>query len=507
MEAATSRLEDITIYKEQAIASASQASDPSTASSTVSSASAPAPSAPPASAPAPPAPAEEPAPEESPLVSAFSSLIDKHVTPFVKTSSKIEAGVEEVVKILASGFEEEKNFLELVSIARPTPVLELPPYIAPIQKLIQQVGEKKEAYRGKFRNHVNAIEAVAPILGWVVLEGASLKPLVDYIQSIAESAKFWSDRVLKEFRGVDETSVEWVTQLEGLSKALVEYIKQHHQGGVAWKIGGAPIKEASEKLKTLDNKATSGGAPPPPPPPPPPASVFEVKESSDEQPKGMSAVFLDLNKGVGITLSLKKVDKLQMTHKNPELRNKPPPRPKKPVLLGGEKKPEPKKKRIPPKKELLDSKWNVLNFENDHTITIDGEMNHSVFIAKCTNCTITIKGKVNAVSVSECEKVGILTDALISGLDVIKTHKFQVQPLAAVPMISVDQSSDGEIYLGKASIDTEIFSSGTTALNIYTADLKDDDGDFKEYAVPEQFRHRFDKEKGCVVSEIVEASG
>ena len=34
----------------------------------------------------------------------------------------------------------------------------------------------------------------------------------------------------------------------------------------------------------------------------------------------MGAVFAEINKGEGITANLKKVDKSQMTHKNPELR-------------------------------------------------------------------------------------------------------------------------------------------------------------------------------------------
>lgn len=54
-------------------------------------------------------------------------------------------------------------------------------------------------------------------------------------------------------------------------------------------------------------------SPPPPPPPPPTQSP---KPSSG----GPAAVFAELNRGEAITKGLRKVDKSEMTHKNPALR-------------------------------------------------------------------------------------------------------------------------------------------------------------------------------------------
>lgn len=66
----------------------------------------------------------------------------------------------------------------------------------------------------------------------------------------------------------------------------------------------------------------SGPPPPPPlpPPPPPPPTDFDALSSSGDR-ADMSSVFAELNKGEAITSGLKKVDKNQMTHKNPNLRN------------------------------------------------------------------------------------------------------------------------------------------------------------------------------------------
>lgn len=58
----------------------------------------------------------------------------------------------------------------------------------------------------------------------------------------------------------------------------------------------------------------SGGAPPPPPPP------VITPASSNTPAGGAAAVFAELNKGEAVTKGLRKVDKSEMTHKNPSLR-------------------------------------------------------------------------------------------------------------------------------------------------------------------------------------------
>jgi adenylyl cyclase-associated protein len=59
-------------------------------------------------------------------------------------------------------------------------------------------------------------------------------------------------------------------------------------------------------------------APPPPPPPPPPPVVDAASSSGDLT--GAAAVFAQINQGTDVTSRLKKVEKSEMTHKNPSLR-------------------------------------------------------------------------------------------------------------------------------------------------------------------------------------------
>jgi adenylyl cyclase-associated protein len=127
-----------------------------------------------------------------------------------------------------------------------------------------------------------------------------------------------------------------------------------------------------------------------------------------------------------------------------------------------------------------------------------------VFIFRCKNTTISIKGKVNTVSINECTKTNVLAESLVSSVDVIKSISFALQVLHRIPTIQVDQCDGGTIYVPEESLDVEVFTSKTTALNICIAGAGDD-GDYAERAVPEQLKHTV--KNGLLVSEIVEHAG
>jgi len=135
----------------------------------------------------------------------------------------------------------------------------------------------------------------------------------------------------------------------------------------------------------------------------------------------MGAVFSQINQGEGITGGLKHVDKSQMTHKNPTLREKraSPNLPPKPAALqrnpsGGSA--TAKVNKHVGKKVLEGNKWIIVyasihlatdvkeNFDGEKTpIEIkesETDINHSVLVYGVKNCTIQIGGKINTVSMS-----------------------------------------------------------------------------------------------------------
>ena len=234
----------------------------------------------------------------------------------------------------------------------------------------------------------------------------------------------------------------------------------------------------------------------------------------------MTAVFDQINTGSSITANLKKVEKAQMTHKNPSLRtssavpersssqSSTTSRGKSPLP---NKKPESMRAKKPGKKELDGSKWLIEHFDStgNEIIEVQAELNHSVLISRCNKAVVKVIGKANAISIDNCSGLSILIDSLVSSLDVIKSPKFAVQVDGVLPTILLDQVDSAQVYLSTASLGTEIFTSKCSNINIVVPPSDEDggdEGDSKELAVPEQIRTVVQKD-GKLHSEIVEHAG
>lgn len=172
----------------------------------------------------------------------------------------------------------------------------------------------------------------------------------------------------------DPKQIEWVQSFYQIFRNLSDLLKQHFSNGVPWNPAGEPAIEVA-KSASLSNGTSAppppppaGGAPPPPPPPGPPP-VLDVKtEAADagasQTPSGLGAVFSELNKGESVTKGLRKVDKSEMTHKNPSLRagstvSDGTARAKSPAP-GKKPKPESMRVKKPSRKELEGNKWTIV---------------------------------------------------------------------------------------------------------------------------------------------------
>jgi adenylyl cyclase-associated protein len=317
----------------------------------------------------------------------------------------------------------------------------------------------------------------------------------------------------------DASHTKYIQAYYKIFRSLIAYVKQHYATGLMWnnKDGVdvlAAMKEVQSGTSTPKTNGVSGAIPPPPPPPPPPMPMLGVPGAPPPPPlpasggaaKGgdMTAVFDQLNQGSSVTSGLKKVDKSEMTHKNPSLRagGTVPQRTSSQTSVSSSstrgkspmpnRKPESMRTKKPARKELDGNKWVVENIDStgSEVHEILAEPNHSILISRCTKCIIKVTGKANAISIDNCTGLSILVDSLISSLDVIKSPKFQVQINGVVPTVLLDQVDGATIYLGKQSLATEVFTS------------KYDD---KECPLPEQIRSVV--KNGQVVHEIVEHAG
>jgi adenylyl cyclase-associated protein len=73
----------------------------------------------------------------------------------------------------------------------------------------------------------------------------------------------------------------------------------------------------------------------------------------------------------------------------------------------------------------------------------------------------------NALILGNCEGTGLVLDTLVSGIELSKAKKIQLQILNKAPMINVDHVDQLTIYLSKTCLDVEIVTTCVTGVNVY----------------------------------------
>ncbi|EEB06703.1 adenylyl cyclase-associated protein Cap1 [Schizosaccharomyces japonicus yFS275] len=505
LEAATSRLEDLVEIGRDS--SLSQQEEPSETDTTPKQAS--------VAAPVPEKAQTEPKadlPQLPKSVSDYDAYCKTHLTPYLQLSKKIGGLIEKQSEHVDSAFQKLRDILQLSSLCK-KPVVTSPEYtemLKPVQQELLGVTKIRDENRNSPQfNQLSMVMDGISILGWVTVEPAPL----GFMGEMKDSAQYYANRVLTEVKNKDQTQVEWVRSYLKLLSELQVYVKEHFKTGLQWSTD-ASAADLATKLKDLkledstapSSAASSASVPPPPPPPAPTGNYWEKDDDTTPKPASskpnLGAVFAEINQGEGITAGLRKVDKSQMTHKNPELRKQPPPVAPKPASPGShavKKSPAPAPSK-PPRLELENTKWFVENQTDNHNIILENvELNHTVQIFNCNNCTIIIKGKLNAVSMSRCKRTSVVVDTLVASLDIANCANFGCQIMEKVPMVVIDKCDGGSIFVSKQSLDTEFVTSCTTSLNI---NIPTDDGDYKECAMPEMLKHTVN-EKGEFVTEVI----
>ncbi|WWC57997.1 uncharacterized protein I303_100532 [Kwoniella dejecticola CBS 10117] len=502
LEAVTSRLEDVAVSSSSPAPTSSLKSPTSNTHEHITGGAGGASAPPPPPPPPPTAPPAPPAEESSsPAVKAYEDeIINGALKEFIEKAEELGGPVKEHSALLPALCEAQLTFLKLSSNhAKPATPAALGPLLEPQGKAIQAIMETKDKLsrtkEGRDWNVCfNTLGEGVPAWGWVQVEPAP----APFVAEMKNAAQFWADRVTKQYKDTNPAAVAWAKAFAQLLTSLQAYVKQWHTTGVAWNPKGSPAPSS------IPSAPAAGG---PPPPPPPPAASAPSKPSAPAA-GGTAALLADLNKGGAVTSGLRKVDKSQMTHKNPELRQSS----VVPDGASGKKTPptlKPKPGAVvkkPAKLELEDgSKWMIEYQEDNKEIVIDQtELHQTVHIFSCKNSVIRISGKINAVTMVGCKKTSIVLDSAVSSLSITSSPSFEVQITGSIPTIQVDATDSGQIYLSKETMDTvEIITSKTSSLNISLPTGQD--GDFEERPVPEQMKTKV--VGGKLVTEIIEHAG
>ncbi|KAI5635593.1 adenylyl cyclase-associated protein 1 isoform X2 [Phthorimaea operculella] len=180
-------------------------------------------------------------------------------------------------------------------------------------------------------------------------------------------------------------------------------------------------------------KGSGAGAPPPPPggmPPPPP--VLPDVDFSNMSVDDRSALFAEINQGENITSHLKKVTSDMQTHKNPQLRTGPAPFKAAPAPSKPAKQlPQPGAGALPDKPPVFarDGKKWLIEYQkgNPNLLVENADMNNVVYMYRCRDSAVTVKGKINGVVLDSCTKCAVLFDNLVSSVEFVNCQSVQMQ--------------------------------------------------------------------------------
>lgn len=419
------------------------------------------------------------------IVEEYDLLIDGPLSEFHRLSATIGGLVRELGEKAAAAVQSQRQFLVVASKSKQPNQQVLVDLLKPTSDAIQSI----QAFREKNRhtewfNHLSAISESISALGWVTVSPTP----GPFVKEMKDAAQFYTNKVLVAFKGKDENHVNWSKSWLEFLTQLQSYIKQWHTTGLSWNVRGIDASSIP----------VHGSVPPPPPrtsgplppPPPPPADYFASDNGSSGDDTRL-ALMRDLNRGTDITSGLRKVSKDQMTHKNPALRSDgivtAAATASKPIGSPAVKAQAPIR---PPKFELEGKKWMIeYQIGNQSIVINDTEMNQSVNLYKCKDTVVQVKGKVNSITVDSCVKTAVVFENIVSVVEFINCQNIQAQSMGVVPTVNVEKTDAAQIYLCKESLNCEIVTAKSSAINVSVPDPLT--GDFVEHPIPEQFKSIF----------------
>ncbi|NWV23580.1 CAP2 protein, partial [Origma solitaria] len=411
----------------------------------------------------------------APYVEAFDRLLNGSVAEFLRYSKILEGDVKTHAEMVRAAFQAQRSFLVLAS----------------------QCQEPQEVRKAIWSFKRQCIKK--PVFPYIIDPAFAFSPKPGpYVKEMNDAATFYTNRVLKDYKNSDTRHVDWVKSYLNIWSELQAYIKEHHTTGLTWSKTG-PVASPMSMRSVL----TSGSCLSPPPPPGPPP-IFDTETAKDEGTASRSALFAQLNQGEAITKGLRHVSDDQKTHKNPSLRAQGP-SVRSPTKSHTPSPTSPKnspQQNHAPVLELEGKKWRVEYQEDKNDLVINNtELKQVAYIFKCNKSTLQIKGKINSITIDNCRKFGLVFDNVVGIVEVINSRDIQIQVMGKVPTISINKTEGCHIYLSEESLDCEIVSAKSSEMNI----LIPQDGDYKEFPVPEQFKTAWDGSK--LVTEPAEIVG
>lgn len=441
-------------------------------------------------------------------IRAYDAFVLEHVDPFEAKGNELGGKAADLGRIVKEAFMEQRKFLYRAAECKAPAKLpqDAMPLMKPIGALLQEVGKLR--MRDEFEFHCRATEELMSSLNWLLITPAPR----DYVENFIGASDMWANKIRMEHRGKNATQIGFCDALKNILKELMVYIKEYHTTGVAWNKkseiefadwkgvdggeGGVTKStptptETKPKETTTTSTATSTTSPPTPPPAP------------QQNGGGKAALFGELSKGLNITSGLKKVTKdMQTWREDFKGHDGDAPVPKKDV---SSKKTTSKFTSAPAVKHdpvhtynQAQWKWEV-SYHTEGIVNVDVKSNkESVYIYKCGNAVIDIRGTGKSILIDGCNKTQILCDEMISTVEFVNCKNVKFQVRETVPTVTIDKTDSIVTYLSWKSMGTNFLTSKSSDMNVSYPSAEGSD-EMEEKPIPEQFSSTLKrKENGSV---------
>jgi adenylyl cyclase-associated protein len=244
-----------------------------------------------------------------------------------------------------------------------------------------------------------------------------------------------------------------------------------------------------------------GKAAPPPPPkniPSTPSKVVCNETGSEPAPLAMSEIFKQIENR---DFALKHVsDEGASERKKPKVKS--------PELKPREVTSETQKQVNPYSLKCERDTWYVENCSQTVSLNeSDLSMKQSVYVGKAsTGGRITVPGKVKSIVIDGCSNILVTCSSVISSVEIINCSRVQIIFQGKVPLLSVDKSEKITVYLNMESKNVQVATNKSCEILLnYPIGKTDEDMEFKEIAVPEQFMHEIIN--GKIISRVSDLYG
>jgi adenylyl cyclase-associated protein len=473
-------------------------------------------------------------------IAAYQTLLDTKVSDLLNAAESIGGEVLSATRILSDAFHKELEIIAaFASCPKPRDPSELQPLLQPTAEKIMQIGTLTSGPRSQYADHFKTLSEAAQALTWVAYQpscGLSLPPA--HVEDAWSAAEFYANKVLMGWKAKGPEHGTWIASLKAAVLALKIYCTEFHAAGPTWNPAGtenvSTFKYDHTNTGTSSNGTTTNaapqavkkkaGPPPPPPPPPPPGSLIQPKQqpattpasSSNSGGCAMAALFSDINKGTAVTAGLKKVtDDMKSKNRADRTGTVPSNTTTGTTTNNTNKTPGSTAAAVlPPRFECEQGrKWiienHVGNKDNGGLVIENTEPKQTVYIYNCRDSTIQVRGKVNAITLDNCTKCGIVFDTVVASSEVVNCTSVQIQCTGNAPTISVEKTDGCQLFMYADALEkTEITSANISEFNVVALIQGGGNGEEEEpaeFAIPEQYVSRY--RQGKMVTEIVTHSG